>query len=111
MQRTAYTDSEKDLWISRSVDKARGERRVGGGEQARREHGHPRAVSVVLVSVARTHRQATLFKYIRESPVAVELYEIVELPNLRKNDPFFESSLCLSRACIGKMFVLMHKWL
>jgi hypothetical protein len=73
------------VWIRRGGEEG------WGGEQARREHGHPRAVSVVLVSVARTHRQATLFKYIRESPVAVELYDLVELPNLRKNDPFLSA--------------------
>jgi hypothetical protein len=29
---------------------------------------------------------------------------------LRKTPLFFEFSLCLSRACLGKMFVLMYKW-
>jgi hypothetical protein len=31
--------------------------------------------------------------------------------DLRKNGPFVEFSLCLSRACLGKMFAFMHKWL
>ena len=30
---------------------------------------------------------------------------------LWKNGPFFEFSLCLSRACLGKMFVCICKWL
>jgi hypothetical protein len=28
-----------------------------------------------------------------------------------KNGIFFEFSLCLSRACLGKMIVLIYKWL
>jgi hypothetical protein len=34
----------------------------------------------------------------------------MRLPHLR-NGIFFEFSLCLSRACLGKMFVFMYKWL
>ena len=34
----------------------------------------------------------------------------MRLPHLR-NGIFFEFSLCLSRACLGKMFVSMYKWL
>ena len=30
--------------------------------------------------------------------------------HLRKRHLFFEFSLCLSRACLGKMFVFMYKW-
>eukprot|EP01046_Picozoa_sp_COSAG06_P013892 COSAG06_NODE_848_length_11971_cov_10.199882_14_plen_139_part_00 len=30
---------------------------------------------------------------------------------LETNGPFFEFSLCLSRACLGKMFVFIYKWL
>jgi hypothetical protein len=30
---------------------------------------------------------------------------------LRKNGPFFEFSLCLSRACLGKKIVFIYKWL
>jgi hypothetical protein len=30
---------------------------------------------------------------------------------LRENGPFLEFSLCLSRACLGKMFVFICKWL
>jgi hypothetical protein len=29
---------------------------------------------------------------------------------VRRNTPFFEFSLCLSRACLGKMFVFIYKW-
>ena len=29
---------------------------------------------------------------------------------LGTNGPFFEFSLCLSRACLGKMFVFIYKW-
>jgi hypothetical protein len=29
---------------------------------------------------------------------------------LRKNGPFLEFSLCLSRACLGKMIVFKYKW-
>jgi hypothetical protein len=32
-------------------------------------------------------------------------------PALRKHGLFFEVSLCLSRACLGKMFVFKYKWL
>jgi hypothetical protein len=31
--------------------------------------------------------------------------------HLRKNGLFFEFSLCLSRACLGKMIVFIYKWL
>ena len=31
-------------------------------------------------------------------------------PGLRKTPLFFEFSLCLSRACLGKMIVYMYKW-
>jgi hypothetical protein len=30
---------------------------------------------------------------------------------VRKTASFFEFSLCLSRACLGKMIVLIYKWL
>jgi hypothetical protein len=30
--------------------------------------------------------------------------------HLRKTPLFFEFSLCLSRACLGKMFVYIYKW-
>jgi hypothetical protein len=30
---------------------------------------------------------------------------------VRKTASFFEFSLCLSRACLGKMFVFIYKWL
>jgi hypothetical protein len=32
-------------------------------------------------------------------------------PEVRKTAYFFEFSLCLSRACLGKMIVFIHKWL
>jgi hypothetical protein len=32
-------------------------------------------------------------------------------PPVRKTASFFEFSLCLSRACLGKMFVFLYKWL
>jgi hypothetical protein len=31
-------------------------------------------------------------------------------PHLRKTPLFFEFPLCLSRACLGKMIVFIHKW-
>jgi hypothetical protein len=31
--------------------------------------------------------------------------------SLRKTPLFFEFSLCLSRACLGKMFLFVYKWL
>jgi hypothetical protein len=34
----------------------------------------------------------------------------VEAFALRKTPLFFEFSLCLSRACLGKMFVFIYKW-
>ena len=40
---------------------------------------------------------------------AVQLLPRV-LPRLHKTPLFFEVSLCLSRACLGKMFVLIYKW-
>ena len=30
---------------------------------------------------------------------------------LRKRHSVFEFSLCLSRACLGKMIIFLHKWL
>jgi hypothetical protein len=30
---------------------------------------------------------------------------------VRKTSSFFEFSLCLSRACLGKMIVFIYKWL
>jgi hypothetical protein len=30
---------------------------------------------------------------------------------LQQNGPFFEFFLCLSRACLGKMFIFIYKWL
>jgi hypothetical protein len=32
-------------------------------------------------------------------------------PEVRKTASFFEFSLCLSRACLGKMIVFTYKWL
>jgi ABC-type multidrug transport system fused ATPase/permease subunit len=32
-------------------------------------------------------------------------------PAVRKTASFFEFSLCLSRACLGKMIVFIYKWL
>jgi hypothetical protein len=30
---------------------------------------------------------------------------------MRENGTFFEFSLCLSRACLGKMLIFIYKWL
>jgi hypothetical protein len=39
-------------------------------------------------------------------------HEVVsQLSHLRKNGPFYEFSLCLSRACVVKMFVCIYEWL
>ena len=34
-----------------------------------------------------------------------------EIMQVRKTASFFEFSLCLSRACLGKMIVSRYKWL
>ena len=34
-----------------------------------------------------------------------------ESSSVRKTASFFEFSLCLSRACLGKVFVFLYKWL
>jgi hypothetical protein len=36
---------------------------------------------------------------------------VVVPPILRENGTFLEFSLCLSRACLGKMLIFIYKWL
>eukprot|EP01046_Picozoa_sp_COSAG06_P042772 COSAG06_NODE_5497_length_3442_cov_3.036195_4_plen_171_part_00 len=43
------------------------------------------------------------------SLVQTLLVNEMNLPRLRKHGPFFEFSLCLSRACLGRMFVFKYK--
>jgi hypothetical protein len=37
--------------------------------------------------------------------------DLLKLDLVRKTATFFEFSLCLSRACLGKMIVFIYKWL
>jgi hypothetical protein len=39
------------------------------------------------------------------------LFHDTSTSQVRKTAPFFEFSLCLSRACLGKMIVFVYKWL
>eukprot|EP01046_Picozoa_sp_COSAG06_P054793 COSAG06_NODE_9868_length_1800_cov_67.102686_2_plen_154_part_00 len=52
----------------------------------------------------------SLLKFSRVPPSSSEFLLTWKL-HLRENGPFLESSLCLSRACLGKMFSFMYKWL
>eukprot|EP01046_Picozoa_sp_COSAG06_P057193 COSAG06_NODE_11069_length_1573_cov_1.207598_1_plen_150_part_10 len=53
--------------------------------------------------------------YVCPEPVLVKRWHFEfqngsEDPHLRNRHLFFEFSLCLSRACLGKMFVFIYKW-
>eukprot|EP01046_Picozoa_sp_COSAG06_P019227 COSAG06_NODE_1364_length_9696_cov_14.104929_7_plen_92_part_00 len=38
------------------------------------------------------------------------LTSLLECEILRENGTFFEFSLCLSRACLGKIIIFIYKW-
>ena len=70
---------------------------VSGEEQRAGEH-RPHAV-VAPVPAVRKSAEKTQAQYDSETKIDVLL---------APRCPFFEFSLCLSRACLGKMFVFMH---
>jgi len=72
--------------------------RGGGGASYTKKADQLASVSSTQAATLHTEHEAWWHKFWNASSV-------------RKTASFFEFSLCLSRACLGKMIVLMYKWL